>query len=425
MADKQDLNPENLGTSFRLNAIRKLNLRPYISGLLPLFLIAHFGHHGVAAMRDSLMPMIRTNLGLNLTQTGFLMTAFSLTSSFSQLPAGWLADRVGARMMVLLGVTGVAIGGFLFGFSNSFTMLVIFSILSALLGGGYHPAAATAISSSVPAENRGRALGIHLIGGTASNMLMPLLVAPVAAIWGWRMPFKAFTVPIAILGILLYIFIGKRVRVLARRQRQAGSEEPIGPTAIQWGTLVPFMVLAVLDGTVIQTARAFFPFYAVDELFVPEATIPLFVAIPSAVGMFAAPLGGYISDRFGSMKVILMLSFIIIPLLYLMGKTPNVAVFVIMMIVIGFVSSTRSPTAESYIVGNTPEHRRSTMLGIYFFTATEMNALLAPIFGYLIDRVGYQQTYAWFSYITVVVTVACALFLWKNRTRNKYPEMTS
>ena len=75
------------------------------------------------------MPMIRTDFSLNYTQSGWLMSAFSITNGISQLPSGWLADRFGRRLMILVSVTGVAIAGILIGLSHSYIVLIVFLIV--------------------------------------------------------------------------------------------------------------------------------------------------------------------------------------------------------------------------------------------------------------------------------------------------------
>ena len=183
------------GGSF-IDKVKRINIRPYVTGMLPLFLLAHFGHHGIGAMMNPLQPMIRNDLKLSLTQIGLMRGAFQLTGGLSQLPAGIMADKLGVRIMVLLGVTGVAIAGFFLGFTHSFTWLVVFMVLSAVLGAGYHPASAAAISSSVKEELRGRTLGIHLIGGTSAFWIFPLIATPIADKWGWQMPYLVISIPI-------------------------------------------------------------------------------------------------------------------------------------------------------------------------------------------------------------------------------------
>jgi MFS family permease len=140
MSDSKNTDPYSPRDGSFLNRIKRINIRPYVTGMLPLFLLAHFGHHGIGAMMNPLQPMIRNDLKLSLTQIGLMRGAFQLIGGLSQLPAGIMADKLGVRIMVLLGVTGVAIAGFFLGFTHSFTWLVVFMVISAILGAGYHPA---------------------------------------------------------------------------------------------------------------------------------------------------------------------------------------------------------------------------------------------------------------------------------------------
>lgn len=406
------------------NFFRRMNLRPYLTGIVPLFVIAHLGHHGVGAMLQPLMPMIRTELGLSYTSAGFLTSAFTLTNGLSQLPAGWLADKVGARVMVLLGVTGVAIAGFLIGFANSYVMLMVLLIISALLGGGYHPSSVAAISSGVKTQYRGRSLGIHLIGGTSAFWLLPLLITPIISIWDWRMAFKTLTIPIAILGVILFILIGKEVRAVAKKREAGIEDDPEAPQRVNWGQMIPFVALSVLAGTMIQSTMGYLSFYATDVLNIPETRVPLLMAITPITGLVVAPVGGYLADRFGSIRVLVIISFAAIPMLYLLGLAPNVITLAALMVVMGMIMNTRMPTSESYIAGHTPVNRRSTMLGIYFFAGTGVAGPLAPVIGNLIDRKGFQWTFTLASAIVAGIVVICSYFLWRNRRYDKYPEIT-
>ena len=409
------------------NPLKRLNLRPYVTGMLPLFVLAHFGHHGVGAMMNPLTPMIRTDLNLNYTQVGFMRMAFGLTAGLSQLPAGIIADKLGVRIMVLLGVTGVALAGFLLGFTHSFTWLLVFLILSSIMGAGYHPASAAAISSSVKEEIRGRTLGLHLVGGTSAFWVFPLLATPIAAKWGWQAPYLVISIPLAILGIALYFFIGKRAKAdLKRRLEQEEKAPEVTSTVdkINWGRVIPFIVVSVVTGTVVQSVSAYLSLYATDVLLVSEATAGMLMSITPGVGLFAAPLGGYLGDRFGGMKVIIIVSFLSIPLMYLMGRAPNVGVLVILMIAMGLIMNTRMPTSESYLTSNVPENKRATIMGIYYFSGTGISAPLSPIVGNLIDRIGFPKTFGYASAATAVIAAVCTLFLWKNRGFDKYPEIT-
>ncbi len=369
-------------------------------------------------MLQPLMPMIRSDLHLSYTQAGMVMSAFAIANGVSQLPAGWLADRFGPRLMVALGVSGVAAAGLLLGLFPSYGTMIIFLVLAAVMGGGYHPASATAISATVAPERRGRALGFHLIGGSSAFWVVPLMATPIAVAWGWRGPYLALTAPAIILGIVLYVLIGRRAQTEAMGSQAAVGSGPTSAGGVHWRQLIPFIVLSVSIGTLSQSVAAYMSLYAVDHLGVAEATAAMLVAITPAVGLVAAPLGGYISDRLGGVTVLVALALLAAPLIYLLGLVVSIPTLAPVMVAMGIVNNTRMPTSESYIVAHTPARRRSTILGLYFFAGAEIAGLLTPVMGTLIDRFGFYRSFTIASISLAVVAVACLLFLWRDRASN-------
>jgi len=176
---------------------------------LPFFVVAHFAHHLLTALPTPLLPFIRSDLNLDYTQAALVISAFTFSYGIGQLPAGWLADRIGQRVLITIGLCGVAVAGLLVGFSKTYITMLVCLVLMGLAGGGYHPAATPLISASVEPKKRGRALGIHLIGGSGSFFLSPIIAAAIAAAWGWRISFIGLAIPTAIFGFIFYIFLGR------------------------------------------------------------------------------------------------------------------------------------------------------------------------------------------------------------------------
>ncbi len=397
----------------------KERLRPYFSGMVPFFVFAHFGHHITGAMLRPLTPMIRTDLGLSYTQVGWMMSAFAITNGISQLPAGWMADKFGTRFIILLSITGVAVAGFFIGFTNSFIMLLSLLVLTGLLGGGYHPAAATALSASIPERYRGRSLGVHFVGGSSTFWVVPLVAAPIAASLGWRAPYLILAAPTIILGIVIYILVGRYLKAQQGKESAASNNVDTGAVkkAIPWGRLIPFVALTVLTGTLVQSSSAYLSVYAVDSLGVSEARAAMLMAVQPFIQAIAAPLGGYMADRFGPLKVLVTISFLAASLIFLLGWAPNVIILTVIMVCIGFVSAARMPTSESYIFANSPENRRATLLGIYYFSGTGVSGVLTPLIGGFADRVGFRMTYLYTSFALAAVALVCSVFIWRNRER--------
>ena len=63
--------------------------------------------------------------------------------------------------------------------------------------------------------------------------------------------------------------------------------------------MLPFFIMGVATGTMIQSGIACLSLYAVDQLGVAVVTAAVLMAIRPGVGLFAEPFGSYLSDRIG------------------------------------------------------------------------------------------------------------------------------
>jgi len=397
--------------------IKKFRGRSLVLGLLPLFVLAHFSHHVVTALLVPLLPFIRDAFVLDYTRAGFVISAFTLSYGISQLPSGWLADRIGPRILITMGVSGVALAGLLAGLSQTYIMMIAFLVLMGVMGGGYHPSAPPLISASVEPKNRGRALGIHLIGGSASHFLAPLIGVAIATAWGWRGSYIGLAVPTAVFGIVLYVLLGRHVdpKRAERRKTDSHSHDETPFTSGRLPRLAVFIILTTVTSAVAFSTVAFIPLFMVDHFKVSEEAAAVFLALIYSAGLWAAPLGGYLSDRLGSVPVILVVCFVSGPIIYLLNLVPYGIGFGALLLILGMFMTMRMPVAEAYIVGQTPERHRSTILGIYYFGGMEGGGILTPVMGYLIDRFGFYPSFTIAAAALAAVTLACSVFLWRRR----------
>lgn len=397
--------------------IKKSGFRSIFAGCLPLFVLAHLAHHLVTALPVPLLPFIRDDFGLDYMQAGLVISAFGVVYGISQLPAGWLADRIGARRLITISIIGVAVTGILTGLSQSYLMLIVFLALMGILGGGYHPAATTMISAIVEPKTRGRAMGFHMVGGSGSYFLVPLIAAALAAAWGWRGTFIAIAIPTIIFGIILHI--------LLRRQTAARKTE--GQTTADYGEsppptgylhrLLPILVISTFTQAVILSVISFIPLYLVDNFGTGKETAAASIALVYAVGLVAGPMGGYLSDRFGRVVIIGISCFIAVFAIFSLNLVPYGFGMGALLVIIGIVVYLNTTSAQAFIIDNTPHRKRSTMLGIYFFGTMEGNGVLTPAIGYLIDRFGFYTSFNLVSGSILAVTLAGFLFFLANRNR--------
>ena len=226
-------------------------------------MLAHLAHHLITALPVPLLPFIRDEFALDYTRAGLAISAFGVVYGISQLPAGWLADRIGHHTLVTIGICGVAVAGLVAGFSTTYIMLIVCLVLMGLLGGGYHPASTTMLSAVIEPKRLGRAMGFHMIGGGVSYFLAPLVAAGIATAWGWRGPFLALAIPTFILGIVFHQALKRRAPAKKPGPEVTTTQVEVQPTPGRLYRLITIIAMSSSIQATIHAVVALIPLFLV------------------------------------------------------------------------------------------------------------------------------------------------------------------
>jgi MFS family permease len=386
--------------------------RSFLLTSLPYFILAHAAHHLLTALPQPMLPYIQEEFRLNYARSAVVTSAFALSSGAAQLPSGWLADRIGPTILITIGIVGVALGGLLVGLSTSYITLIAFTVFMGLMAGGYHPAATPLISLSVPVNQRGRALGLHLIGGNSSFFLAPIIAGGIAAFWGWRGAYLAMAIPTAILGILFFIYLNRRygkaqIEEMKRRQIKENPPQP-GYKRRLWA----FLSMMVVGGGAGASVRAFLALYMVNELGASKEVAAMALSIIFSSGLWAGPIGGYISDRVGSTRVIIVTGILTGLIIFALKEVQLGWGLWIVLWVMGVIQAVRFPVTEVFIMNQSPAKHRSTIYGVYYSTMQYTGAIFAPIMGRFIDIYGFHTIFTFTAYVMTAVAIVTSIFIW-------------
>jgi MFS family permease len=390
----------------------KANLKTFFSGLVPLFILAHFMHHIPGFLIQPLSPAIRDSFHLDYSQIAWLSSAYTFAYGISNLPAGWLGGRIAQRILITVGVVGVAVCGLIAGLSPNYLVMVFAMILMGILGGGYHPSASPLISDATPSEKRGQALGFHQIGGTAANIAVPLLAAALATFLTWRGFYVLMTVPTIIYGIYLYSLLKRRHLGDMPQKVQTDSFIIRINNRGYLRRMIAFVTMGIAVQVFVYSAMYFVPLLVVDKFLSAAWIAAAVLSLGHIAGLVAGPLGGHISDRVGKVPVMLVVSLASGPLVYLLSLGTHWWLLPFVLLAMGACMYVAMPVTESYVISNISTHNRSTIIGVYYFASRGGPAILLPIIGNLIDRFSFSVAFSTIGVALFVITLICSLMLW-------------
>src|SRR2546421_11449499 len=151
-----------------------------LAGISTAHWVSHF-HFTVPPM---LFPFLKEQLGVDYLELGFALTVFAVISALTQAPMGYLADHIGARKVLLMGLT---LGGFaliMLGVHLSYSWLIASAVLLGLANRVYHPADYAILSAHMDDARMGRAFSIHTFAGFLGGAVAPAIVAALVTFAG-------------------------------------------------------------------------------------------------------------------------------------------------------------------------------------------------------------------------------------------------
>jgi len=164
---------------------------------LSLFLVVGAGFETTGAFFSPLLK----EFGWSRTRLSLLSSALYGFGGLSTPLAGWLLDRIGARIVMIAGAMLTVAGLVLASQSHSFApMFAAYLALGvAAVGGMFLPAAYVVTNQFT--ERRGLVMGMVMAGSALGGMAMNPLVGLMLPILGWRDTYRVLTLPILVIAL--------------------------------------------------------------------------------------------------------------------------------------------------------------------------------------------------------------------------------
>jgi ACS family glucarate transporter-like MFS transporter len=255
-------------------------------------------------------PHIMKELHINPVSMGIVMSAFFWSYAAFQIPAGWLADRIGQRIYLGIAVIWWSIATALTALARSINFLICARIFMGIGEAGAHPCNAGITAKWFPDKERGKVTSFFDSGTKFGSAFAMPLVAWLIASYGWRIPFVicgSIGIVFAIIWFCLYYDPEehKRINRLELEYIREGQVKKEGIDKVQsmkWYELLKYRnVIAMCVGFFIFNYTMYFfitwfPAYLVDERGMEIVKMGYCAMLPPICGIAGQWFGGFFTD---------------------------------------------------------------------------------------------------------------------------------
>lgn len=157
-----------------------------------------------AGVRQTLVPLqLNQVFGVEVAELGVLFTALGVIGMVLIWPAGWAADRIGRKILIVPTSLLIAIGIGIVALADSLTIFIVGLTIAAIGSSITGPAPAAYVADLVAEDQRGAAMGLYRTFGDIGVVLSPVLSGMLAD--AASIPF-AIGVNAALMGAAALVF---------------------------------------------------------------------------------------------------------------------------------------------------------------------------------------------------------------------------
>ena len=338
-------------------------------------------------------PMIAKELSLSPTEIGMVLSIFYFGFWLMQLPGGWLADRYGSKIIVMMGIGFWSLFTLFTGFAWSLASLLAIRLLFGVGEGIFPSASIKGVTENFSLEDKPKVSSFLMSSNYIGSMLAPLLIAPLLIHYGWR---HVFTM-IGVLGIVFVLIYGFTVRrkesSTAVHQRMNSADlRALLKKPLMWKLAAVWFGLSLIN----KGLDSWMPIYLMTERGMNLKAVGILLPIPYLMAGVATMIGGWVMMKFfdGKEKYMLMVSAALTAVfLYFMVSAQSISAVIAAQAGVYFFKSFVFAVAIALPTKILAEKMVGTGVGIINFGGQAAGFVAPLAIGILVQHISYSAAF--------------------------------
>lgn len=367
--------------------------------------VFHFFQDGFIYAIFVLLPYISSEFELSLSQAGMLKSSLSGVSSIFQIPVVFIAEKVGEATCLIAGFGWLSAGFMVMASSPSFIFLLFIIVLTGLGHSVQHPISTSIVSKVFENGKLGTSVGTLNLAGDIGKVCVPFFISLILAATTWR----SSLLILGLMGILFSVIVGIlrnkilppdiKKNQLTKKSLHADS----GFGILRSRSFLLFCAVGIIDCSTRMTMFTFVPFLSQQKGFAADK-VGFIVTLVFFGGIFGKFFCGYLTDKLGGEKVVMVSEFLTASFIVLLLPISLPYFFVPLALVLGVVLNGSSSVLYSLVASFFKLENRTRGYAL-FYTIYLLSGAAGPVFyGLLGDLWGLAAIF-----ISVSIATFCTI----------------
>ena len=312
---------------------------------------------------------------LTRTQIALAVGLLGVGRIFTSVPAGYLTQRYGRRMVLVLGTATNLIGAVMLPFPFSYAWLLVWRMISGLGSSMFITGVSVYLRDASTPETRGRFLSLHELSILVGQSIGPVIGGLVGEGMGLRAPL--FLQAVLIFGALVLI-MALVPETKPKAPSTSRSQRPSSPAGLPkasspgtYRTLIfssGFIMVGLLNLMVVTNRQGgrftIMPLYGEDKGFTPSQ-LGLFFSITHIPQFFTTLASGIASDRFGRKFTVIPATALIALGILLFIYSSTAAELMVSGILLGLGEGLIGPPVVAFFADIAPPGQEGITMGLF------------------------------------------------------------